>query len=140
MLEKEAYVEGKRKPQAIEREIVAGMGHSLRNDEKRILPNGKSKMPYRLLTRAFFNKGDQELRLAVRRNDALPCGDDILEPMDLKAEGMFQINIHIDDAALRILSESIAVFIDDYGVVGIFHLPAFLLSYSSSGLENSSSR
>src|SRR5258708_297726 len=104
------------------------MRYSLRNDQKGILLDRKAEVPDSLLPCSFFYKRYNKLRLAICRNDAFPSGDNFFKPVNMKAECMFQIGIHIDNAFIRIFAKGIAIFLNDYGILGILHYSGFLRS------------
>jgi hypothetical protein len=45
--------------------------------------------------------------------------------MNLKVEAVFQIVIHVDYAMIGIFAKCITIFINNSGIIGIFHNPGF---------------
>ena len=125
MLKKEPCVEGKHKTGAIEGAVFAGLGHFLGNDQQGILFNRKTKVPDGLLATSFFDQRYKELRLAICGDHALPCLDNFFQPMDLKAEAVFEVVIDVDDALIGIFVKRITIFLNNDAIIGIFHNLSF---------------
>ena len=82
-------------------------------------------MTDRLSSGSFFDQRNEKLRLPVGRDDASPCEDKFFQPVDAKAEPMFQMSIHIDYAAMRIFAKGVMIFFDDNSIFRILHRSDF---------------